>query len=1355
MRTHRDHPGLPKSLIIGLVAAAMAWVPIAPTTAHAAGGESIQALCGSVAPGYARCLSLQVVNAPGARQLTGSTPAGYAPIDLRSAYNLPSTVGGSGLTVAVTDAYDDPTAETDLGTYRAEFGIPPCTTANGCFRKVNQTGGSTYPVPDVSWSGEISLDLDMVSAICPYCHIVLVEATDNSMTNLGDAVNEAAALGAAAISNSWGGPDWGGEDQYDQYFDHPGIAITAASGDWGYGASYPAVVPSVIAVGGTRLMRTGNGRGWSEVVWNNNSGATGGGCSAYEPQPAWQAANTNITGAGCTGRASSDVSAVADPYTGVAVYDSTDTQAGWGIFGGTSVASPIIASVFALAGNTSVTTPAYLYSHTTALNDVTSGNNYESWITYSPPVCAILLCEAGIGWDGPTGLGTPNGITAFGGGPAVISSLTPAEGPVTGGQVITVAGTGFELGMTATLGATPITLSAVSATSFTFVAPAEPAGVDHFTVTTSEGVSALTSADEYTYGDLPVINSIAPLEGPVGGGQTVTVTGTAFESGMTATINGTAVTPTAVSATSFAFTTPPEPAGLAQIQVTTWAGASELTPADDYIYGDLPTISSVAPAEGPVGGGQTVTVTGTRFEAGMTATLGGVEVTPSGITSTSFTFITPAESPGLEQLQVTTLDGTSVLTSADDYSYGPAPTVGAVTPAHGPTTGGQTVRVTGSGFEAGMTVTIGGVSVTPTEVTPSSFTFSTPAELTGMVEVQVTTSYGPSALSAADEYRYGSLPVISSVAPTGGPVTGGQTVTVTGSGFTPGMTATIGGIAVTPAGVAATSFTFSTPAEASGTVQVQVTTPFGASALTPADEYTYASLPVIRSVTPSAGSTAGGEVVTVRGSNFGAGITATMGGTAVTPTSITASSFSFTTPAHAPGYVQVQATNAAGASALTTAAGYVYSALGSYVPLTPFRILDTRSGLCGVHTCAALGAGQMLTLQVTGYTDARTSGSVPANATAVVLNVLAVNGSSSSLLTVYPNGTGRPLASNLNFRPHVNIANLVTVALGQNGASDTQREVDIYNALGTVNVVVDVEGYFVPELASNPAGEYHAIAPLRVCDTRAKQPGNGCNLGHSTDNEIGPGHVLRVNVTGVPSGVSGSPASLPTDGTAGAAVLNLTAVAGTQATWLSVFPTQSNGTCLTSAPASSTINVSASAVQANRVMVPLGPSHSGGPTTDVCVYNAVGTINVLLDASGWFGSTTGSPPTGAQYQAIGPTRICDTRSGSSTECSGHQLTSGGTLLVGVAGVDGIPGSGPVAMVATLTAVSGTTGTYLTVYPADVSPKPNASDLNVNAGAALPNLVVVGLASGAHHGDVNLFNAMGSINAVLDVDGWFQ
>ncbi len=596
---------------------------------------------------------------------------------------------------------------------------------------------------------------------------------------------------------------------------------------------------------------------------------------------------------------------------------------------------------------------------------------------------------------------------------------------------------------------------------------------------------------------------------------------------------------------------------------------------------------------------------------------------------------------------------------------------------------------------------------------------------------------------------------VNSVSPNSGPTSGGQTVTVRGIGFGTGMTASVGGTRVAPFALTPTSFSFIAPARPSGSADVRVSRTGVSSPTTSANSYTYYGPAVVTSLSPAGGPTSGGQTVTANGYGFIPGMTATLGGLPVTPTEQSLNSFSFATPANAAGYDQLVVTTSLGVSTPTMSAGYLYSGLSSYVPLTPFRILDTRSGLCGAHTCRALGPGRTLTLQVTGYTDARTRESVPADATAVVLNVLAVNGSSSSLLTVYPNGVGRPLASNLNFGAHVNVANLVTVALGQNGASDNEREVDIYNALGTLNIVVDVEGYFAPQSASNPAGEFHAIAPLQVCDTRAGQPVNGCNAGHTTDNKLVNGEVLKVNVSGVPGGVHGSPASLPADGTAGAAVLNLTAVAGSLPTFLSVFPTQSDGTCATGQPGSSTINVAAGAAAAIRVMVPLGPATTGGPSTDVCVYNAVGTTNFILDATGWFGSTSGSPPIGAQYQAIGPLRVCDTRKGSGTECSGHQLTFGGTLLVAMAGVDGIPGSGPVAIIANLTAVSGTQGTYLTMYPADMSPRPNASDLNVIAGDTLPNLVVVGVASGTHAGDVTLFNAAGSINAVVDVDGWFQ
>jgi subtilase family serine protease len=332
-----------------------------------------------------------------------ATPSGFGPGDLRSAYNL-TTSGTSSQTVAIVDAYDDPKAESDLGVYRAQYGLPACTTANGCFKKVNQNGGGSAPRANGGWAQEISLDLDMVSAICPTCHILLVEANSSSLASLGTAVNTAARLGATAISNSYGGSESGNDTNYDNaYYRHPGIAITASSGDNGYGVEYPAASQYVTAVGGTSLARASNARGWTETAWNG----AGSGCSSTDAQPSWQTSVTNIAGA-CGKRAVADVSAVADPNTGVAVYDSYSYQgvSGWLVFGGTSVASPVIASIYALAGNTkSLTYGSYPYSHSGSLNDVTTGTNGTC--------TSASLCTAGTGWDGPTGLGTPNGTGAF------------------------------------------------------------------------------------------------------------------------------------------------------------------------------------------------------------------------------------------------------------------------------------------------------------------------------------------------------------------------------------------------------------------------------------------------------------------------------------------------------------------------------------------------------------------------------------------------------------------------------------------------------------------------------------------------------------------------------------------------------------------------------------------------------------------------------------------------------------------------------------------------------------------------------------------------------------------------------
>jgi len=379
----------------------LATMAVTTTTAGAAPSPTGQLhsarVCAAPTAGNAACMLLVRTDANG-KPIAAITPNGFGPASIQSAYKL-AGLSSAGRTVAIVDAYNDPTAEADLGVYRAQFGLSACTTANGCFRKVDQAGGTKYPRTNSGWAQEISLDLDMVSAACPDCKILLVEANSASFANLGAAVNQAArTAGVVAISNSYGGGD-AADTTYGAYYNHPGIAVTASSGDSGYGASYPASSSYVTAVGGTSLVTAANTRGWSETVW---SGA-GSGCSAYNVALAAAAS----AGTGCAKRAEADVSAVADPNTGVAVYDSTPNagSSGWMVFGGTSASAPIIGAVYALSGNTAGYPNALPYTHTSALFDVTSGSN---------GTCPTLQwCTARTGWDGPSGLGTPNGVGAF------------------------------------------------------------------------------------------------------------------------------------------------------------------------------------------------------------------------------------------------------------------------------------------------------------------------------------------------------------------------------------------------------------------------------------------------------------------------------------------------------------------------------------------------------------------------------------------------------------------------------------------------------------------------------------------------------------------------------------------------------------------------------------------------------------------------------------------------------------------------------------------------------------------------------------------------------------------------------
>ncbi|WP_327118353.1 carboxypeptidase regulatory-like domain-containing protein [Streptomyces sp. NBC_01341] len=469
--------------LLGAQPSALAVAPAAPAhsapapVTHAA--ASLEPLCGSPGEGEAACLALRAADqTPLLRLSAATTPPGLGPKDIQSAYSLPAD-GGAGQTIAIVDAYDNPNAEADLAVYRAQYGLPPCTTANGCFKKVDQRGGTDYPQTDNSWAGEIALDLDMVSAAAPGAHILLIETDNAGLENLAAGVDRAVALGAKFVSNSYGRTGDLESDlaTYGTHYDHPGVAVVAASGDYRYGLQFPSTLPFVTAVGGTNLSPAPDtARGWTESVWTRGNYGPGSGCAQYQAKPEYQ------KDTGCSGRTVADVSAVAD---NVAVYHTYGNDGiGWQRYGGTSVSAPLIASVYALAGSPRPGThpAAYPYAADGAgLNDVTSGTN--------GPCDTDYLCTAGPGYDGPTGLGTPAGLAAFRSGPHGTLSGTVKDSATGKPVARATVGSGLDVAVTDDKGAYKLDLPAGTIDGLT---------ARSFGYTTS-APAALSVADGQTY----------------------------------------------------------------------------------------------------------------------------------------------------------------------------------------------------------------------------------------------------------------------------------------------------------------------------------------------------------------------------------------------------------------------------------------------------------------------------------------------------------------------------------------------------------------------------------------------------------------------------------------------------------------------------------------------------------------------------------------------------------------------------------------------------------------------------------------------------------------------------------------
>jgi hypothetical protein len=428
----------------------------------------------------------------------------------------------------------------------------------------------------------------------------------------------------------------------------------------------------------------------------------------------------------------------------------------------------------------------------------------------------------------------------------------------------------------------------------------------------------------------------------------------------------------------------------------------------------------------------------------------------------------------------------------------------------------------------------------------------------------------------------------------------------------------------------------------------------------------------------------------------------------------------------------ITATDHPNTPTVTVPTSYSYGSItpptkAPYTAVAPFRVCDTRpvgTGIASNQCNTGVGSGPI------GSNTSRavvvTGGAVPSTATAIVVNLTAIAPSTSTYVTLYPAGASGPhTTSNVNPSAGAVTATLVEVGIGAGGA------IDVYNAAGSINVAIDIEGF----VDASSTGLFNSVAPARICDTRAVGAGiasNQCNtLGASP---LGVHGTVTFNVSTTGDGI-------PTSGVS-AVVFNLTGIDPTVRTALTAY---AGGTAT---PSASNLNLEAKTAVPNRVIVPVS---AGGLVT---IWNGAGSINVAVDIDGWF--ATGS---GSQFTALAtPARVCDTRFGGNAQGCSVPGTVGphGVLNINVTGIDGIPAFGgagaPIALVANITVVNATTGTFVTVYPGNLT-TPNASDLNVPSLLPVTNLVVVGVDPAT--GSINLYNALGNVNLIVDVYGYYS
>jgi YVTN family beta-propeller protein len=1040
---------LPGSLV--LVATSGAATTVAPPSATVHYGE-IENVCRQpTGPSQASCFAMRRVDVskgtPGAMAFKvgggsyATGPAGgYTPGDLASAYEFSPTATGEGQTVAIVDAYNDPNIGPDLQEFDTNYGLAACTTTNGCLTVVNQTGGSALPADDTTgWSVEESLDVETVHSVCEECNIILVEANSADISDLATADEEAYELGATEVTNSWGGTESSSDTSYEGDFNHPGIVVTASTGDDGYydwdqfGAAdapnFPASFGDVVAVGGTDLSLNASGSRSSETVWDtdglggaknggisgnegNGEGASGGGCSTVFPAQAWQTSIADWPSTACgTYRLAADVSADADPFTGFDIYDSfncgTSCQTGWETVGGTSLSSPIIASMYALAGGGhAVSYPAEtLYNHlgTSSLYDVTAGGdgycdgddassclsanggvnpnteNYGTvdcaWTASGALSAGDLACDAGTGYDGPTGVGTPNGLGAFEpvGSAPLVASVSPGSGPVGAETTVTITGANFT-------GATAVHFGTTEAVSFsvdndgeiTAVSPEEGAGPVDITVTTTHGTSATSAADQYNYENGPVVTSISPSSGPTTGGTTVTIVGSNFTGATAVTFGSTAAESFDVVADAeITAESPDGSAGTVDITVTTPDGTSVTSSADQYTFvapppstnfGDVvispnsETAYLTVPAENEVAVLNLETgIFGTPIDVGSEPE--GIDITPDGstlyvcdsgaqaisvvdlATDQVQTVVTPPSGNNATPWQIAIGDnGTAVFTTTFDGSGFAAEAYllnletdaisvltsvgenGAVTEA---------TRVVRSADYSTAVLAMGGVSSGPVSIYSFGTGTAVNADLSTFVTFPAVSGTGSTVMVGNDVLDGTTGAQLGSVASGGGGIALNQTGTV---GFT------LSGSSIQELNTTRfrSGASLPLPAGESGLGQL-VISPNGNTlvALTSTGAaIVQAGSPMVTSVSPASGPTAGGTTVTIAGANFDGATDVSFGGFPATSFTVNSStSITAVSPAEAEGPVDVTVSGPQGTSGTSAADQYFF---GTPAPPTSF-----------------------------------------------------------------------------------------------------------------------------------------------------------------------------------------------------------------------------------------------------------------------------------------------------------------------------------------------------------------------------------------------------------------------------------